>query len=151
MKRRHVALAILSVATAGCVGLAAIARDDEALRPPADAAQKLNALLAKPKFLAEPAGLYTGVRDERQRRAAEATINEVIRSTLARLSKAPDKRLILGDFEAGLNRITLADTEDRERAAHYIEEIMECIGLESSDGLLNTWLYGFDPGKAPAT
>ncbi len=28
----------------------------------------------------------------------------------------------------------------------YIETIMDILGIESSDGLLNQWRYGFDPG-----
>jgi hypothetical protein len=45
---------------------------------------------------------------------------------------------MLDAFEPG-------DTEDRERLCGYLEEIMEIFGIESSDGLLNRWLYGFDP------
>jgi hypothetical protein len=37
------------------------------------------------------------------------------------------------------------DTEDRERVCHYFEELMDIVGLESSDGHLNNFMYGFDP------
>jgi hypothetical protein len=36
-------------------------------------------------------------------------------------------------------------TQDAEQVAGTFEEIMDCIGLESSDGILNTWMYSFDP------
>ena len=37
------------------------------------------------------------------------------------------------------------DTEDKERVCLYFQELMDIIGLESSGGLLNIFLYGFDP------
>lgn len=39
------------------------------------------------------------------------------------------------------------ETEDAEQLAGNFERIMDCIGLESSNGILNTWMYGFDPSK----
>ena len=39
------------------------------------------------------------------------------------------------------------DTEDRERICHYYEELMNIVGLESSGGHLNNFMYGFDPAK----
>ena len=37
------------------------------------------------------------------------------------------------------------DTEDRERVCAYFEELMDIVGLESSGGQLNKFMYGFDP------
>jgi hypothetical protein len=39
------------------------------------------------------------------------------------------------------------DTEDRERVCVYFEELMDIVGLESSNGQLNMFMYGFDPTK----
>lgn len=36
------------------------------------------------------------------------------------------------------------DTEDREYICGYFEKIMDAIELESSGGVLNRWLYGFE-------
>ena len=36
------------------------------------------------------------------------------------------------------------ETEDAENLAAQFEKIMDCIGLESSEGALNNWMYGFD-------
>lgn len=36
------------------------------------------------------------------------------------------------------------DTEDKERACRYFEELMDISGLESSNGLLNEFVYGFN-------
>ncbi|MDR6968894.1 hypothetical protein J2X31_002920 [Flavobacterium arsenatis] len=39
------------------------------------------------------------------------------------------------------------DTADRERVCLYFEELMDIVGLESSGGHLNNFMYGFDPNK----
>ena len=36
------------------------------------------------------------------------------------------------------------DTEDRERVCSYFEELMDIVGLESSGGYLNKFVYDFD-------
>ena len=36
------------------------------------------------------------------------------------------------------------DTENRERICTYYEELMDIVGLESSEGLLNEFMYDFD-------
>ena len=46
----------------------------------------------------------------------------------------------LGRFEG-----IYLDSEDRERVCHYFEELMDIVGLESSDGQLMTFMYGFNP------
>ena len=55
------------------------------------------------------------------------------------------------DIKTGINRFNIyyldLDTEDRERICSYYEELMDCVGLESSGGVLNTWMYGFDPTR----
>ena len=33
-------------------------------------------------------------------------------------------------------------TDDREQVATIFENFLDVIGLESSDGILNTWVYG---------
>jgi hypothetical protein len=115
------------------------------LKLPPDAVAKLERLRAEPKFQADAIGFYTGVHDACQRARAEAVINELIQTIENRLSKTPTKQFILAEFITALNTLDLTDTEDREQACRYIELIMDCLGLDSSDGLLNKWLYGFDP------
>ena len=35
-----------------------------------------------------------------------------------------------------------SDTEDREQLVRYLQEIMDILGIASSDGLLSRWTYG---------
>lgn len=37
------------------------------------------------------------------------------------------------------------DTEDKEIVCLYFEKMMDAVELASSGGILNTWIYGFDP------
>ena len=43
-----------------------------------------------------------------------------------------------------LSRFEGEDTEEREQACEYLEQIMTILGIESSDGKITSWLYGFD-------
>jgi hypothetical protein len=43
------------------------------------------------------------------------------------------------------------DTEDKERVCTYFEELMDIVELDSSNGQLNEFLYGFDPNQLKKT
>ena len=104
--------------------------------------QDLKALGAKPKYVDEPGTIYNGMRPELRRLAAQAQLNDLIRRLGKGLPSKPSKRFVLREFERTLALFEPIDTEDRERVCRYLEEIMDILGIESSDGLLNRWLYG---------
>ena len=55
---------------------------------------------------------------------------------------------VLGTTHPLHNKIYMQlDTEDRERVSTYFEELMDIVGLQSSDGKLNQFIYGFDPNE----
>jgi hypothetical protein len=112
------------------------------LNLPKDAIARLERLRAEQKFRASPDGFYTGVRDETDRESAGLVVNELIRSIEYGLPEHPTKQFVLSQFSIALSNLHLTDTEDREQATRYFEAIMDCVGLDSSDGLLNRWLYG---------
>lgn len=49
-------------------------------------------------------------------------------------------------IEDGVNQFNYLslDTDDRERVCLYYEQLMDCMAIDSSKGILNTWMYGFD-------
>ncbi len=112
----------------------------------AGALRDLEALAARDNFAA--AGpLYTGVHDPILR----AQLNAQVRSAIAAFISATNQRAtqqqyltLLASEIAKVNRNQL-DTEDAEQVATTFEHIMDCVGLQSSNGILNTWMYGFDP------
>lgn len=115
---------------------------------PSNAVARLQHLRGQPKFQAAPDESYTGVLDEQQRQHAEAVLNGLISDIENGLLAHPTRRFVLDKFASALDRFQLIDTEDKEAACGYLEEIMDAVGLASSDGLLNGWLYGFDPTPA---
>jgi len=121
----------------------------EHLTLPNNAQAELARIAAMPKF--EPDGmLYTGIADPALRATSANLINTMVADVATGIRKHPEKGFVLGKFRttlAAIKRAGVFDTEDREAAAKYCEMIMDAVGLESSDGLLNNWVYGFDPDK----
>jgi hypothetical protein len=66
---------------------------------------------------------------------------------LVALATAPRKAVALAEFQKALAGFEHSDSEERDRACTYIEQIMDILDIESSDGLLSTWRYGFDPSN----
>lgn len=115
-----------------------------------DAVTNLRELLNKEKFGPEerseqlPLG-YVGFLPPESRPTANKLLNESISRLIQMLEKEQKvtKRLVLDEFEKGLNSFNelASDTEDRERVCWYYEDIMDIIGLESTNELLNNWMY----------
>jgi hypothetical protein len=60
---------------------------------------------------------------------------------LRRTGRYPTKQFVLSEFSKTLAELP-TDTEDRGCLLWYLEGIMDVLGIESSDGLINCWLYG---------
>lgn len=103
---------------------------------------ELNGLKDQLTFGPSRDGLYTGVYDPVARATADAAFSSLIDRLVTELPQNPSKKYLLGEFKRTLSSLTLSDTEDRERAAGYCERIMLTVGVKSSDGVLNGWLYG---------
>jgi hypothetical protein len=106
---------------------------------------ELLALREEKKFVAE--NFYPGAPTEALRADAEDQINQLIVRLLSSLTPDSRKSFVLSEFKISMERFKQIDTEERERFCGYLEQIMDATGIESSDGLLNSWLYGFDPNE----
>ena len=113
----------------------------------ADTLAKLVALRSRPKYVDEPGTIYNGMRPESGRQLAQKQLNDLIDLLQRDLPSTPTKEFVLSQFSTTLAQFEPADSEDRDRLCSYLEEIMDIVGIESSDGLLNLWRYGFDPTK----
>ena len=111
-----------------------------------DTINQLAELRQAPKFEAD--GLYSGCLDPTLRVELESDMNTLLERLVAELAAHPTKSFVLAEFARTLDGVRATDTEDRERVCGYLEKIMDILGIESSDGLLNTWMYGFDPKSA---
>jgi hypothetical protein len=103
---------------------------------------KLTEMRGEPKYMAEPGTIYNGLRPDSARQEAETQLNDLIDRLCTGLAAAPTKQFVLSEFARTLDEFEPIDTEDREWLLRYLERIMDILGIESSDGLLNRWLYG---------
>ncbi|MCL1668479.1 DUF4844 domain-containing protein [Elizabethkingia ursingii] len=102
----------------------------------------------KEKFLPDSKIFYPGIGKEKLKPIATKNINlaaddfeELIKT--GNTSEEEFQNVI----KKGLNRFSdiyiELDTEDRERVCGYFEELMDIIGLESSNGQLSNFMYDF--------
>jgi hypothetical protein len=119
---------------------------DQALNISREALAELASLRAEAKFHAR--GFYPGAASEANRLEAEETVNKMLDRVLVGLPKKPRKAFVLAEFQTMLDSYDSPETEEREEICVYCERIMSVLGIERSDGLLNRWLYGFDPDDA---
>ena len=117
--------------------------NDHAIILSPEVIQQLSALHSESKFQAE--GMYPGAPDEDIRVNSERIVNEMLDGLQAGLHQSPRKSYVIAQFLEMLKCFEHDDTEEREQACRYCERVMDILHIESSDGLLNKWLYGFDP------
>lgn len=117
------------------------------MKTPENANEKFARFIAKKKFVEE--NYYPGIADEKMRPIFTEKINTVASDfkSVAE-SKNPTDKKYQEKIKIGLSSFADVylelDTEDRERVCTYFEELMNIIGLESSNGQLNKFMYGFD-------
>ena len=112
-----------------------------------NAKEKFSEFIAKKKFIEEK--FYLGISDEKMRTIFTEKINQAATDFQRVLeSDNPTDKNYQEKIRIGLLRFSDVymelDTEDRERICSYFEELMDIVGLESSNGELNKFMYGFD-------
>jgi len=120
---------------------------DQLLIVSAAVMQRLSTLRTEAKFHPRPECFYPGAPTEEIRQEAEAAVNAMLDRLLNGVAKSPRKSFVLTEFQEMLNGFEQGDTEEREEICMYCDRVMDVLGIKSSDGLLNTWLYGFDPDQ----
>ena len=133
-------LAFFISAFAFCGAL--IASPDEMLQVTPQTLKQLVTLKPELNFGPDAKTYYAGVPDPVDRLAGDKAFSQLIDLLVADLPKHPTKSFVLGQFKMTLSKFSSVETEDRERAAGYCEKIMNVLGIASSDGVLNRWLYG---------
>jgi len=107
---------------------------------------KLKALRLEKKFEEDSYSFYPGATSEQERLELQESINLLI-DRLIDFPTIPIKTNVIEEFAKTIESLNDCDSEDKERTCFYMEKIMDIFGIESSDGFLNTWLYGFDPNN----
>ena len=107
---------------------------------------------AKAKFTEDKTIPYPGLSDKNLLPTVSEKINLTAEDfkSVAATETASDKDY-QDKIKIGLRRFSddylQFDTLDRERICSYVEELMDIVGLTSSGGHLNNFMYGFDPVK----
>ena len=102
----------------------------------------LDRFIAKKKFVKEP--FYLVDLDEADRLRYEAWVNQLARSLRKLAPSRQTKLVVLEKFKPVLKKFEDTEEEDQDRFLGYLEELMDIFCIESSDGLLSTWRYGYD-------
>lgn len=130
--------------------LSACGQSATEMKTPENANEKFAEFIEKEKFIEEAyPNFYPGIADEKMRPVFTENINQVAKNfkTVSETEKPTDKKY-QEKIGIGLARFTDVyvelDIEDRERICTYFEELMDIIELESSNGQLNKFMYGFD-------
>lgn len=124
------------------------------IKTPKNAIDQFVRFKKKEKFLAEQS--YSGIADSTMKSILTENVNKAANDflTLAKTDRATERdyqekiRVALDRFASIYIKI---DSEDRERICSYFEELMDIVGLESSGGALNVFMYGFDPTEIKPT
>lgn len=122
------------------------------IKTPENAMTKFDEFRSKEKFIQDNKLFYPGVGDPKLKPVLTEKINLIADDfkKLAENGNSTDNEYQTV-IKVGLERFSdlylQIDTEDRERICNYIEELMDIVGLESSGGHLNNFMYGFDSTK----
>jgi hypothetical protein len=107
---------------------------------------QLEVFQQKEKFVEDMSVLYPGISDPSMKGVLSDKINAAAdrfkELVLNQQTKDKDfQRAIQAGLQSFESEYLNLDTEDRERICLYFEELMDIVGLESSGGLLNQFMY----------
>ena len=145
MNKNHLLLSF-ALLVVGCTSSA-----DKPMKLPNDAVQRLEQFKVKPKFEKDTISMYLGLAVPNLKPTLTGLVNQVADDFIQIVKSAPAEKTFQQAIATGLGRLSpyelSLDTEDRERICVYFQDMMDIVGLESSGGQLNKWMYGFDPSK----
>lgn len=107
---------------------------------------KLDTVKHEKKFVQDLSIPYPGAPNEGIRLSAEYTINEMISDISRSIQTRPKKSTVLRSFKKYLVVLKESDSEERDRALVYVEQIMDICQIDNSNELLNVWRYGIPYG-----
>ena len=111
--------------------------------------QQLQQFQAQDHFAAD-GDFYTGVQDATLKQSLNDKVAQAAQRFINLYQQCqPGKDELLQTLSNGIYQIDpdTLDTEDREQVAFTFEQFLDITGLESSNNILNTWLYGEEVGE----
>jgi hypothetical protein len=110
---------------------------DEPLTINSEIIDALSAFRLRPKLEYLP-----GENSVEERARLSTVVNDLIDRLIRGIKSNPSKLWVMTEFQKALELVYLEATEARERFGTELEEIMDILGVESSDGLLTCYLGG---------
>ncbi len=107
----------------------------------------LNELLATDKFKEDNLVAYPGAPSEEIRLLCQKVMDTIITALMRMPEKGLNKVEFWGLLEQGAKFYQRLDSEEMDRGLTYIEDVMDIYAIQSSEGRLNTWRYGFNPNQ----
>lgn len=108
--------------------------------------QKLEAMRREQRFLPDWHIHYPGAPNEDTRKKAETIVNSMIDDVAKSIKRNPKKSSVLAAVKHHLSALYFYDSEERERTADYVEQIIEICQVSSTNELLNVWRFGWPYG-----
>jgi len=90
----------------------------------------------------EKLSLLPGVDPTLERDRLSKVLNSLLDDLLDGIKKNPSKSWVMAQFQHALLLVESEDTEGREHFGMELEQIMDLLGIGSSDGLLSFYLGG---------
>ena len=124
--------------------------NDEPLVYTEHMAANLRKLEAEHKFDPDMTLYYPGAASEATRASAQAVVDDLIHRLIVQLPSNPRRSTVLSTIKHALPGFADFDSEERDRALLYVQQVMDITGVRSSGELLNVWRYGFPYGWLPS-
>lgn len=86
--------------------------------------------------------MLPGVDVSEERARLSKIVNDLVDSLIQGVEIHPTKLWVMKEFQRSLELVAQEDTEGREHFGLELEQIMDILGIESSDGLLACYLGG---------
>jgi len=110
---------------------------DEPLAITEDTIRQLAAFKTAEKFVGLP-----GVDNEAEKKRLSNHLNKLVDTLIADVPQNSGKLWVMKQFQVALEAIAEEDTEAREYFCVELENLMDILEIESSDGLINYYMYG---------
>lgn len=91
---------------------------------------------------AEKLEYLPGVDTTQEKARLSGVLNDLADRLIAGVESQPTKLWVMTEFEKSLRLVEHEDTEGREHFGMELGDIMDTLGIESSDGLLAAYLGG---------
>ena len=108
---------------------------DKPLLVSAETLQQLETLRTSIKFTDLP-----GIDIAEEQSRLSQLLNELLNRLVAGVAINPSKLWVMSQFQPSLEAVQMEDTEGREHFGTYLEQVMDILHIESSDGLLSFYL-----------